>query len=166
MKASFQWEVEIVINASRSRVWDVCDDLTLIPKYHPRVSHVEFISGSGTRAEGVAYRCHFNSRGRDRWCTERIAEYDPPHRVHMTFPEDNMGLSRLVCNLTSDLTLSETDDGATRVMLVTSYESKGIFGTLANALLRPIMRNQAKKTLQNLKCWIESDGRNKASASD
>ncbi len=57
MRREPQWNVKIRINAPVAKVWDAIEDLTLIPKYHPDVRSVEYLSGQTKRAEGVTYKC-------------------------------------------------------------------------------------------------------------
>ncbi|RMF67737.1 MAG: SRPBCC family protein, partial [Calditrichaeota bacterium] len=44
MKQSPQWAVEVHIAAPVAKVWEAIEDLSLIPRYHPVVREVEYVS--------------------------------------------------------------------------------------------------------------------------
>ncbi len=92
MRREPQWKVEIRVNAPVTKVWDAIEDLTLIPKYHPDVRSVEYLSGQTKRAPGVAYKCVV-PEGRKGWCVERVVENIPNRRTSVAFPEDSWGMS-------------------------------------------------------------------------
>jgi hypothetical protein len=50
-----QWRITVAIAAPLPVVWDVIEDVTLIPHYHPEVRSVDLISGTPRRAPGMAY---------------------------------------------------------------------------------------------------------------
>ena len=41
MKGKFQWRLDLLIKADSSKVWEIADDISLIPQYHPDVGRVE-----------------------------------------------------------------------------------------------------------------------------
>jgi hypothetical protein len=54
-KRPFQWRTLATVRAPKPRVWAIVNDISLIPKYHPEVRHVDLISGQRARAVGVRY---------------------------------------------------------------------------------------------------------------
>jgi hypothetical protein len=38
MNQQAQWTAELVVNAPLKTVWEVANDVTLIPRYHPEVT--------------------------------------------------------------------------------------------------------------------------------
>jgi len=75
-KSELQWMTDIQINARLGDVWAVIDDLTLVPRYHPEVKLVEYLSGHTRRAPGVTYRCTIPDGPRKGWCVERVIEHE------------------------------------------------------------------------------------------
>ena len=104
MKGHWQWTAEIHIDAPASRVWEIGDDISLIPQYHPEVAHVDFISGNTKRALGVKYRCHI-LEGRRGTCVEEIVDYVPNQRMTVAFPEDSWGMTKMFAHFTVDTTV-------------------------------------------------------------
>ena len=163
MASQFQWAVEIRINAPVEKVWEAGQDLTLIPQYHPEVRHVEFVSGATRRAPGVEYKC-IVPEGRKGWCVERVVENIPNQKMSIEFPEDSWGLSRMLDNFLTELTL-HSEDGATRVRLEAFYAPKSLRLRVMNALvMRRMMRKRAILTLQGLKRMIEGQNGNLSSS--
>lgn len=154
MQKTLQWEIEVVINAPVARVWQVVDDLTLIPEYHPEVETVEFVSGHTQRAAGVDYKCvipkkHF-------WCVERVVEYVPQEKMSITFPDDSLGMHKKFDHFVTDVSVESMGPNGTRVRLSAYYEPKGFILKWVNGLLlRRIMRKKALRTLEGLKRFIE-----------
>ncbi|MGH8014899.1 MAG: SRPBCC family protein, partial [Candidatus Zixiibacteriota bacterium] len=156
MRKNPQWRIEIKINAPLKKVWDIGDDLTLIPQFHPEVRTVEFISGQTRRAVGVSYKC-IVPEGRKGWCIERIVEHVPYQRTLIDFPEDSWELSRMFSDFMTELGVSAADDGSTIVFLEAYYSPNGFIVSMLNALLmRRVMRKKAMLTLQGLKRLVES----------
>ena len=54
MNQQAQWTAEIVVNAPLRTVWEVANDVTLIPRYHPDVDTVN-VNGNAryVRIQGV-----------------------------------------------------------------------------------------------------------------
>jgi hypothetical protein len=73
IKPTSQSRQEVIISAPLQKVWELGQDLTKIPQYHPRVNKVNLISGQSQRCAGVAYQCHL-SDGKDT-CIEKDLIY-------------------------------------------------------------------------------------------
>jgi uncharacterized membrane protein len=155
MARQLQWAVEIRIESPVEKVWETGQDLSLIPKYHPDVRSVEFISGGTRRAPGVEYKC-IVPEGRKGWCVERVVENIPNQKMSVEFPEDSWGLSRLFEDFLAEVTLAP-EDGATRLQLEAFYRPKSLQIRIMNALvMRRVMRKRAMLTLEGLKALVES----------
>lgn len=161
MKEKVQWQIQLTIAAPIEKVWEACDDLSLIPEYHPRVERVELVSNQRKRAQGVAYKCHFKEKNKDNWCVEHITEYVPNEKMTITVPEDSMGLSKLFRNFRSELFFIRNGDHSTTLRLENFYDPIGLKGKLVNVLFKSRMRKQALDTFIGLKEWIEKRGAEK-----
>jgi uncharacterized protein YndB with AHSA1/START domain len=151
-----QWAIEIRINAPVEKVWEATQDLTLIPKYHPDVRSVEFVSGATRRAVGIEYKC-IVPEGRKGWCVERVIENIPNQKMSVAFPEDSWGLSKMFDDFLTELTFAPEVGGATRVRLEAFYVPKSLKVRVMNALvMRRMMRQRALLTLEGAKRLIES----------
>jgi uncharacterized protein YndB with AHSA1/START domain len=87
VKGQFQWKATIRINATPKRVWEIVDDISLIPQYHPEVGKVDLLSGQSKRAVGVKYQCNI-LEGRKGGCVEEVVECIPNHKLSTAMPED------------------------------------------------------------------------------
>ena len=58
MNQQAQWTAEIAVNAPLKTVWEVANDVTLIPRYHPEVDTVDVIAGQARRTVGTKYQCN------------------------------------------------------------------------------------------------------------
>ena len=155
MPKKFQWEVDININASLKKVWDSLDDLTLIPKYHPDVRTVEYVSGQTKRAAGVSYKC-IVPKGRKGWCIERVIEHIPYQKTSIDFPADSWGISNMFCDFVTDIEVTAIDNSSTRVRLMAYYEPIGFLNNLMNILfIRRMMQRRARSVAKRFKTLIE-----------
>jgi hypothetical protein len=131
--------------------------LSLIPAYHPEVREVEFPSGNMKRAPGVEYKCVIPSGPRRGWCVERVMEYEPLRRTTVAFTDDSWGISKLVENFVTEISLEPETGSETRVSLRGYYAGRGWRGAILNAVfLRRKMRKHAEETLEGLKRLVES----------
>lgn len=155
MPKKFQWQVAVNINASLKKVWDSIDDLTLIPKYHPEVRAVEYLSGQTKRAAGVSYKC-IVPQGRKGWCIERVIEHVPYQKTSIDFPADSWGISKMFSDFVTDIEVIAIDNSSTRVRLAAYYEPIGFLINLMNILfMRRVMQRRAKSTAKRFKILIE-----------
>lgn len=157
-KSPLQWQVSLEIGAPLAEVWDVVEDVSLIPAYHPEVRQVELLSGTARRAPGMSYKCIVPSGKRAGWCVEQVIEHVPFERTVVGFPADSWGLSRLLGDFTTELrvTPAATPDH-TRVNLAAYYRPRGWRGWGLNRLgLRWVMRRRARLTLERARRLIEA----------
>lgn len=155
-KGELQWMADIQINARLGDVWAVIDDLTLVPRYHPEVKLVEYLSGHTRRAPGVTYRCTIPDGPRKGWCVEKVVEHIPNRKMSVSFPEDSWGISKMFEDFSTELTVEPTVSGGTWVKLRATYSPRGFKIRLANALfIRRMMRKRAYRLLLGLKQLIE-----------
>lgn len=154
MSAPLQWYAEITVAAPKERVWAIADDITLIPRYHPEVRHVELLSGTRNRAVGVRYRCTI-PEGRKGNCVEEITEYVAGSRFVTAFPEDSWGLSRQLADFTVETVVESVPEG-TRIRLNAYYRPRSLLMKLLNPLgLRRLMARRAFLVLAGVKRLTE-----------
>ena len=152
---TLQWKVEIRIRAPIDRVWDAVEDISLIPRYHPEVREVEYLSNTTRRARGVSYRCVIPD-GRTGWCVERVVEHIPLQKITIAFPEDSWGLGRIFDQFLTELTVKAVDSTTTLVQLQAFYVPKTWKARVMNTLrLRPVMRRRALQILEGLRRLVE-----------
>ena len=157
MRQVVQWQVEIHIDAPVAEVWNAIADLSLIPKFHPVVRRVEYLSGETKRAPGVAYKCIVPEGPRKGWCVERVVENIPNRKMSVSFTEDSWGLNRMFSDFLAETTLEATGDHGTLVRLTACYAPRRLTVRLMNALLiRSKMRKSARQTLEGLKRLVEA----------
>jgi hypothetical protein len=153
-----QWQVSLEVGAPLTEVWDVVEDVSLIPAYHPDVRQVELLSGTARRAPGMSYKCIVPSGKRAGWCVEQVTEHVPLERTVVAFPADSWGLSRLLGDFTTELSVAPAATAdRTRVELVAYYRPQGWRGRGLNRLgLRWLMRRRARQTLERARQFIEA----------
>jgi uncharacterized protein YndB with AHSA1/START domain len=155
MKGRFQWRTSVLVNAPRERVWQIGDDISLIPQYHPEVRKVDLLSGSRTRAVGVRYCCTI-LEGRKGSCVEEVVAHVPGERMAVAFTEDTWGMSKMLADFVVETILESESGGRTRLILEAFYEPVGWKTKLMNPILRSVMARRARQTLEGIKRLAES----------
>jgi len=152
-----QWQISLEVGAPLTEVWDVVEDVSLIPAYHPHVRQVELLSGTARRAPGMSYKCIVPSGKRAGWCVEQVTEHVPLERTVVVFPADSWGLSRLLGDFRTELSVAPATPDSTRVELVAYYRPQGWRAWVLNGLgLRWLMRRRARQTLEQARQLIEA----------
>ena len=150
-----QWKVEIRIQTPIHKVWDAIEDISLIPRYHPEVREVEYLSNTTRRARGVSYRCVIPD-GQIGWCVERVVEHIPLQKTTIAIPEDSWGLGQIFDQFLTELTVEDMDSTTTLVRIQAFYVPKTWRARVMNTLrLRPAMRRRALQTLEGLRRLLE-----------
>lgn len=155
MKGRFQWDATIRIAASPSRVWEIIDDISLIPSYHPEVQKVDLLSGEKKRRKGAKYKCHILT-GRKGSCIEEVVELVPDKRMSTAMGEDSWGLSRMLADFIVDTTVIPVYGNTTELRFEAYYNPVGIGNWLLNALfLRRSMRKRTMKVMEGIRRLAE-----------
>jgi hypothetical protein len=153
---NWQWQVEEVIDAPLERTWAAFDDLSLIPRYHPVVRDVEFLSGASLRAPGVEYKCIVPAGPCRGWCVEKVVDHVPLQSSTVSFTADSWGLGKLLDDFVTEIAVEPFEGTKTRVSLRGFYAPRGWRGWLFNALvIRRTMRKRASDTVRGLKRLLE-----------
>ena len=156
MKPKFQSKQQVIINAPLEKVWELNMDLSRIAEYHPRVNKVDLLSGKQLRETGVSYQCHLTD-GKNT-CVEKDIEIVPLQKLVIFFPQDTMGLSKLLPDYVVESTLSKTGDNDTKVEMSHFYSDSNLKVRLLNFLIERKLARETQDTLNAMKKWIESDG--------
>jgi hypothetical protein len=156
MRGRFQWKVTVHIKASPAHVWEIIDDISLIPQYHAEVGKVDLLSGQQKRAVGVKYRCNI-LEGRKGSCVEEVVEYIPNSKMSTGMSEDTWGMDRMFSNFIVDATVIPQPDRSTILQFEAYYDPMGLRNRVLNALmLQHIMRKRARLTMQGIKRLSEA----------
>jgi len=156
MRPKFQSRQEVIIHAPLEKVWGLNMDLSRIAEYHPRVNQVDLISGKQFRETGVSYQCHM-ADGKNT-CVEKDIEIIPMQKLVTVFPEDTMGLAKLLPDYVVESNLSKVGENATRVEMAHYYSSSRWMVMLLNFYIKRKIARETQDTLNAMKKWIESDG--------
>ena len=159
MKKDLQWEVKVSINAPVEKVWDATQDISLIPTYHPEVEKVELLSGNVERAPGVEYKCIIpEGRPRSGSCVEKVIENVKYEKTTILAVEDTWGLSEMLKEYITEVTLEKKDENTTILHLVGYYEPIGLKVRIMNTLfLRRVMKKRGREVLMGVKDLIEKN---------
>ena len=156
MRGRFQWQVSVRIYASAAHVWDIADDISLIPQYHPEVGKVDLISGQQKRAVGVKYRCNI-LEGRKGSCVEEVLEYIPYSKISTGMSEDTWGMDKMFSNFIVETTVIPQGDRSNMLQFEAYYDPIGFRNRVLNGLiLRRIMRKRARLTMEGIKRLSEA----------
>jgi len=155
LKGKFQWSLELKINADRSAVWDIADDISLIPEYHPEVGKVTYIDGQYKRAVGVKYQCNI-LEGRKGSCVEEVVEYVPYNKLSTRMGEDTWGMDKMFKDFIVETTLIP-DNGSTILRFEAFYNPAGVFYKILNVLfLRRMIKQRSLKVMHGIKNLSEN----------
>ena len=159
MKKDLQWEVKVSINAPVEKVWDATQDISLIPTYHPEVEKVELLSGNVERAPGVEYKCIIpEGRPRSGSCVEKVIENVKYEKTTILAVEDTWGLSEMLKEYITEVTLEKKDENTTILHLVGYYEPIGLKVRIMNTLfLWRVMKKRGREVLMGVKDLIEKN---------
>ena len=152
MNQKLQWTVEIVVDAPLKRVWEVADDITLIPQYHPEVDKVDLIAGQAKRSLGTKYQCHILEGRRAGSCVEEVVAYQPERMVATSMVSDTWGIDRMLANHRVEATVSRYTETSTILKFQGFYEPVGLKYRLLNALfLRRALRRRSLAVMNGIK---------------
>lgn len=149
----FQSRQSVVICAPLETVWEFNQDLSKIAEYHPRVSKVDFVSGTSKREAGATYRCHI-SDGKNT-CTERDIEVIPMERIVTMLPEDTLGICKIFPDYVVETTFTSLDENTTKMEFSHYYSTNSLKAKMANAVARPKIAKESQDTLAAIKNAIE-----------
>ncbi len=158
MRPRFQSKQEVIINALLEKVWEFNMDLSLIADYHPRVNKVDLISGKQFRDAGVSYQCHLKD-GKNT-CIEKDIEIVPMQKLVTVFPQDTMGITKLLPDYVVETNLSRIGDNATKIEMSHFYSSSELIVWLLNFIMKRKIARETQDTLNAMKKSIESNVRN------
>ena len=154
MRPKFQSKQEVIINAPLEKVWEFNMDLSKIAEYHPRVNKVDLISGKQFRETGVSYQCHLKD-GKNT-CIEKDIEIVPMQKLVTVFPQDTMGLTKLLPDYVVESSLSKVGENATKVEMSHYYSSSKLPVRLLNFYIKRKLSRETQETLNAMKNCIES----------
>jgi len=156
MKGQFQCSARLQISVSAAKLWDIADDITLIPQYHPEVGKVDLISGQSKRAVGVKYQCSI-LEGRKGTCIEEIVEYIPFQKIATAMPEDSWGIGKMLTDFIVETILHPIDDNSCVLQFDAYYNPVGLRNKLLNTLwLRRVFRKRCLAVMEGIKRLAES----------
>ncbi len=154
MRPKFQSKQEVIINVPLEQVWEFNMDLSKIVEYHPRVKKVDLLSGKQFREAGVSYQCHLID-GKNT-CTEKDIEIVPMQKLVTIFPQDTMGITKLLPDYVVESDLSKVSDNATRVEMSHFYSTSKLIVWLLNPFIKRKLARETQDTLNAMKKRIES----------
>jgi len=156
MNQKAQWTVEIVVDAPLKRVWEVANDITLIPQYHPEVDKVDLIAGQAKRSLGAKYRCNILEGRRAGSCVEEVVAYEPERMVATEMVSDTWGIDRMLSDFRVVSTVSRHTETSTILKFQAFYEPVGLKNRLLNALfLRRAIRRRSLAVMNGIKRVVE-----------
>jgi hypothetical protein len=156
MNEEAQWTVEIVVGAPVKIVWEIADDITLIPYYHPEVDRVDLIAGQAKRSVGARYQCNILDGRRAGSCVEEVVAYEPERMLATRMVSDTWGIDRMLTDFRVISTDSRYIETSTILRFQGFYEPLGWKYRLLNALfLRRALRRRALAVMNGLKRLAE-----------
>ena len=156
MKGKFQWRADLLIKADSSRVWEIADDISLIPRYHPDVGRVDLIDGQTTRGIGVKYQCNvLEGKGKGS-CVEQVVDYVPGEKISTAMGEDTWGLHKIFADYVVESTLIPKGNHETILRFEAFYNPVGLFYKVLNPLiLRKKTKERSLEVMKGIKAFCE-----------
>ena len=159
LKEPPQWEVEAVVSAPLAAVWNIVEDLSLIPEYHPDVRQVQFLSGQARRARDVRYKCFMPEKS-GNWFVEEVVEHEPFEHTVLALVNDSRGGAGKLDHFLTQISVEPRGSGETLLRFRAWYRSKGWLGRMTGTVLSARgMRTRAAHAIQGLKRLSERRGR-------
>ena len=156
MNQKAQWTVEIVVDAPLKRVWEVANDITLIPQYHPEVDKVDLIAGQAKRSLGTKYQCNILEGRRAGSCVEEVVAYEHERMVATEMVSDTWGIDRMLSDFRVVSTVSRHTETSTILKFQAFYKPVGLKNRLLNALfLRRALRRRSLAVMNGIKRIVE-----------
>ena len=135
MKGKFQWKVEVRIDASSDTVWNIANDISRIPEYHPEVDSVELIDGERERTVGSRYKCNITQGTGKGSCIEEVVESIPGSKVSTLMGKDSWGIDRMLKDFVVDTTLVPQPDNTTILQFEGFYRPVGPINRILNLVI-------------------------------
>ena len=154
MRPKFQSEQEVIINAPLETVWEFNQDLSKIAEYHPRVNKVDLISNKQFREAGVSYQCHLKD-GKNT-CIEKDIEVVPMQKIVTVFPQDTMGMAKLLPDYIVESNLTKIGENSTKIEISHFYSSSKLKVWLLNFIIKRKIAKETQDTLNAMKQNIEN----------
>ncbi len=151
----FQSRQEVVIHAPLQAIWEFNQDLTNIAAYHPRVKRVDLIAGKRQRGKGVAYRCYLKD-GKNT-CVEKDLEVVPMERIVTAFPEDTMGITKMLPDYVVETRLTPLAGNDTKVEFRHYYSTTSLKAKLLNVIVKRKIARESQSTLEAIKSTLEKN---------
>jgi uncharacterized protein YndB with AHSA1/START domain len=158
MNQEAQWTLEIVVDAPLKRVWEVAEDITLIPQYHPEVDKVDLLGGQAKRSLGTKYQCNILVGRRAGSCVEEVVAYEPERMVATRMVSDTWGIDRMLTNFMVEATVTRRTETSTILTFQAFYEPVGLKNRVLNALvLRRAIRRRSLAVMNGIKRVAEEN---------
>lgn len=156
MKGTFQSSVSIVVQAPVSKVWEIIDNISLIPNYHPEVGKVDLITGQSKRALGVKYQCSV-LEGRKGSCIEEVVEYIPQQKLSTAMSQDSWGIDKMLADFVVDTIVHPINEHSCTLQFDAYYNPLGFRNKVLNTLmLRRAFKKRSLSVMQGIKRLAET----------
>lgn len=159
MKGKFQWAVEIRINAPSDEIWNIANDVSRIPEYHPDVDSVDLIDGGRDRTVGSRYQCNIaHGKGRGS-CIEEVVESIPGVKVSTLMGKDSWGIDKMLRDFVVDTTLIPNGKNETVLRFEGYYNPVGVMNRVLNFfVLRRKTMQRSLDVMNGIKRLTEKRG--------
>jgi hypothetical protein len=144
------------IAATRSAVWAVIADDSLLPQWVPVVETLASVDGLG--GVGTSRTCRVDFHGRTGTMTERCVDFDPQRRAGYVVVDDSLGFSRLLRDYGFTMTLDDGPVGCS-LRIDTYYTPRSLVAHLMN---RVFLRRQMRKTVRRIADGLKTFSEQKA----
>jgi uncharacterized protein YndB with AHSA1/START domain len=141
---------EIVVNASRSEVWEAIRDPALHADWHPFVDSIR-----GEHAPEASRRCTVRVGKKTGETREHCTAFEEEQRILWQIDEDSTGFLRLVSDWTAGFVLEPVGSGATRVTAQSVFKRKNPLLLLMMPMIRRKFHQTQQAILAALKQFAE-----------
>lgn len=153
MKAKFQGQNEVIINASVDKVWDILVDGTVLSKWMKIVKNTSSI----TESLNAVRSCDVEMNGKKGKVSEKCVLYDEKKEIGWEMLSDEFGISKMFDSYSFSFELLPEGQGQTKLINRGYANPKNTLAKLMNTLMMKRMSSRMRiKALTGIKNLAEA----------
>ncbi len=145
MKGKFQGQDEIIINATKEKIWSVLIDGSQLGKWMRIVKHTT----SKTECLNAVRSCEVDFNGKMGQVREKCVQFDEYKKIAWELEYDTLGFTKMFNNYGFSFELHPINDNITKLVNKGHYDPKNIFVSILNALMMKRQASGIRETALN-----------------
>lgn len=153
MKGKYQEQDELIINASKEKVWNALTDTSVLHKWMTIVKHTD---GKHECLNAVR-SCDVEMNGKKGKVREKCVMFEEPNKIGWEMEYDTFGFGKMFNNYGFSFELEVINPNSTRVINKGFYDPKNFLVALMNILMMKRKSSEIRRTaLNGIKQLVES----------